>query len=148
MTELKELSLDDLEEIKALFRSVFTSPPWNEDWSDEEQLTNYLLDLMEVRTPVDLGLYEDGVLVGISIGNIHHWCRGTEYFIEELCIRTEHQGKGLGTRFFKLIEEYIKERGINQIFLMTENNVPAYGFYKKLGFTELTSHVSFFREFD
>ena len=29
-------------EIKSLFREVFSAPPWNEDWSDDDQLDNYL----------------------------------------------------------------------------------------------------------
>ena len=147
MTELVELSIKDIEKIKVLFKSVFTVEPWNDDWSDEDQLDNYLRDIMEVRTPLILGLYDNGDFIGVSIGNIKHWCRGTEYFIEELCIRTDLQGRGYGTAFFTLIEDYLKERGINQIFLHTNPGVPAYSFYKKLGFTEVTDLVSFFREF-
>ena len=38
MAELVELDGSSFEDIKTLFRSVFTQPPWNDDWSDEEQL--------------------------------------------------------------------------------------------------------------
>ena len=147
MAELREYSINDFAEIKALFKNVFTSPPWNEDWSNDEQLDNYLKDLMEVRTPLILGLVEDDALIGISIGNIRHWYKGTEYHIEELCIRTDMQGRGYGSKFMTLIEAYLKEHGFDQIFLQTERTVPAYKFYKSLGFDELTDHVSFFREF-
>ena len=44
MAELVELSIKDIEIIKDLFRSVFMAPPWNDDWSDDEQLDNYLRD--------------------------------------------------------------------------------------------------------
>ena len=144
MIEIKELTMDNFEEIKALFRSVFMAPPWNDDWSDDNQLTNYLLDLMGVRTPLDLGLYENGELVGISLGGIKHWWGGTEYYIEELCIKTELQGRGLGKEFIKGIEKLLPSKGVTQIFLMTERTVPAYSFYKGLGFKELSDHVSFF----
>ena len=133
---IKEMSLNDLEEIKQLFRSVFTVDPWNEDWSDEKQLDEYLRDIMEVRNPLVFGLYEDE-LIGFSIGKIKHWCGGTEYFIEELCIRNEYQGKGYGKAFFSLIEEKLKEKGLNQIYLTTDRDVPAYHFYKKIGFREI-----------
>ena len=144
MIEIKELTMDNFEEIKALFRSVFMSPPWNDDWSDDNQLTNYLLDLMGVRTPLDLGLYENDELVGISLGSIKHWWGGTEYFIEELCIKTEMQGRGLGKEFVKGITALLPSKGVTQIFLMTERTVPAYSFYEGLGFKELSDHVSFF----
>lgn len=147
MTEIKELTEEEYPAVKELFRSVFMSPPWNDDWSDEHQLDEYLRDLMGARTPIDLGLYEDSSLVGISIGCIKHWCGGTEYFIDEFCISADCQGRGLGKRFLELIEEYLRERGIHQIFLMTQKTVPAYDFYKHRGFKEIEGLTPFFKEF-
>ena len=46
MYELKRLSLDDKEDIKEVFTSVFTREPWNDDWSDKEQLDMYITDLI------------------------------------------------------------------------------------------------------
>lgn len=148
MFEIKELSLKNLDEIKKLFREVFMSPPWNDDWSDENQLNEYLLDLMEVRTPLIYGFYVEGVLTAVSIGSIRHWWGGTEYHVEEFFVRTTEQKKGYGTEFFNLIEKSIPEKGAAQIFLQTESNVPAYDFYKKRGFVELKNHVSFFKELE
>ena len=144
---IREIAPQDLEEIKKLFRSVFSSPPWNEDWSDEQQLDEYLKDLIEVRGSLLFGLYEEEQLIGISLGKIKHWCGGTEYYIEELCIRNGYQGKGYGKEFFALIEGKIKERGIHTIYLMTDRNQPAYEFYKKIGFRELPELTSFFKTF-
>lgn len=145
MLEIKELTINDFDDIKNLFKGVFTAPPWKDDWSDENQLNEYLLDLMKVRNPLDFGLFKDGELIGISIGNIRHWWGGTEYHIEELCIKTDQQGQGLGTKFFELIEDILHTQNITNIFLMTERTVPAYDFYKKRGFTELSEHVSFLK---
>ena len=144
---IKELSINDLPEIKELFRAVFTGPPWNEDWSDDNQLDEYMKDLTEVRNSLIFGLYEDGRFIGVSVGKIKHWCEGTEYFIEELCIRNEYQGKGFGRSFMKLIQEKIKERGVNTIYLMTDRNQPAYEFYKRIGFEELPQLTSFYKDF-
>ena len=36
-TELRELSIKDIEKIKSFFAAVFTKEPWNDDWSNEEQ---------------------------------------------------------------------------------------------------------------
>ena len=46
MAIIKELDETHFDEIKELFRSVFMAPPWNDDWSDENQLNEYLLDLI------------------------------------------------------------------------------------------------------
>ena len=147
MAELVELDGSSFEDIKTLFRSVFTQPPWNDDWSDEEQLDQYLLDLMGARTPLVLGLVEDGELIGISLGNIRHWYEGTEYLIDELCIKTEMQGRGYGSLFLSLIEEHLRERGLHTIYLTTDRNVPAYEFYRSRGFIELPDDVAFFKTF-
>ena len=147
MIELKELTANEYPAVKELFRSVFTGPPWYDDWSDENQLEEYLRDLMGARIPIDLGLYEDGRLVGLSIGCVKHWCGGTEYFIDEFCISNDCQRRGLGKCFLELIEEYLVSRGIRQIFLMTQKAMPACGFYQHLGFKEIEGLTPFFKEF-
>lgn len=100
-------------------------------------------DLVGQSNSLTYGLFEDEKLIGVSMGYIRHWYSGTEYYIDELCIQTDKQGNGLGTLFVKEIEKGIKEIGLVQLFLQTENNVPAYGFYQKNGFYELKDHVSF-----
>ena len=144
---IKELDFSYFEDIKQLFREVFSAPPWDEDWSDDKQLDGYLRDLTEVRNSLLFGLFEGSDLIGISIGRIKHWCKGTEYFIEELCLRADYQGKGYGKEFFLLIEAELKERGLNSIYLLTDRDKPAYRFYKNMGFTELPEVTSFIKEF-
>ncbi len=144
---IRELNDSDFEEMKALFRSVFTAPPWNDDWSDEHQLDEYLRDLTGVRAPLALGLFENDAMIGLSLGYIKHWYSGTEYVIDELCIRPEFQRKGYGREFLAQIEQFLISRGIRTIFLTTERNVPAFSFYKKLGFTELPEYVGFYKAF-
>lgn len=139
---LKQLSVEEIETIKTFFADVFMKEPWNDDWSDKEQLHAYMMDLIGNPNSLALGLYEEKQLVGLSMGSIMHWYSGTQYYIVELCIKTTEQGRGLGTIFIKEIEKFIKERGISCIFLQTERTVPAYEFYKKNGFFDLDDHVS------
>ena len=139
----RQLGPEDLGIIRELFVGVFTSEPWNDDWSDEEQLRSYLWDLVGQNTSLTYGLFEDGVLAALSMGHIRHWYTGTEYYIDELCVRKSQQGIGLGTLFLRKIEQAIGEIGLSQIFLQTEKTVPAYDFYRKNGFIELKDHVSF-----
>lgn len=143
MYEIKRLSIDEKENIKDLFVSVFTNEPWNDDWSDKTQLELYITDLTGQSYSLTYGLYDNDELIGISMGYIKHWYSGTEYIINELCIRTDRQGMGAGSFFLSEIEKSIKEIGLKQIFLLTDSNVPAYEFYKKNGYVELESNVSF-----
>lgn len=145
MTELRKLTASQTDTIASFFSGVFTKEPWNDDWSDKKQLESYILDLTGNPNSLALGLFEDDEMVGLSMGSIKHWYEGTQYCIEELCIKTDRQGAGLGKAFIAMIEDYIGQLGVHSIFLQTENNVPAYKFYKKCGFTELTRHVSLFK---
>ena len=132
--------------IKELFVSVFTAEPWNDDWSNENQLDLYIHDLIGQNNSLTFGLYEGAELIGISMGHIKHWYTGTEYYIDELCVSTSQQGKGVGTLFVSEIEKACKELGLTHIFLLTENNVPAFTFYKKQQFYELKNSVAFAKE--
>lgn len=143
MRELRVMDYTQLEEMKLFFKEVFTKAPWNDDWSDEKQLHHYITELTGNKNSLALGLFEENKLVGLAMGMIWHWYTGTEYNIRELCIRTEAQGKGLGTYFLKEIEKYLLENDIQAIFLQTEHDIPAYYFYKKNGFYELKQQVSF-----
>lgn len=136
MFSLKKLSINDKENIKDLFTSVFTIAPWYDDWSDTNQLNMYINDLVGQGYSLTYGLFDDDELIGISLGYVKHWYSGTEYIINEFCIKTERQGSGAGSYFIAEIEKAIKEMGIKQIFLLTDSNVPAYNFYKKNGFSE------------
>lgn len=146
MYNFRQLGLDDMESVKALFKSVFTAEPWNDDWSDDEQLTLYLGELCGQTNSLCFGLFEENELIGLSIGEVKHWYSGTEYKIEELCIRRDKQGKGAGSFFLGEIEKELKARNVKDIVLQTGNDVPAYEFYKKMGFTELENNVFFAKE--
>ena len=141
--ELKRLSINDKEAIKELFTGVFTGEPWNDDWSDSKQLDCYIDDLCGQSYSLIYGLFEGGELIGLSMGYIKHWYTGTEYIIDELCIKTDRQGTGAGTFFLTEIEKAIKEMGLKQIFLLTDRDMPAYNFYKNNGYLEVSNLVPF-----
>ena len=146
MIECKQISMEQFEEIKALFREVFMASPWEDDWSDDRQLTWYLEEVMGGKRPLHFGLYIDGKLEGIALGMIKHWCQGTEYYLDELCIRSTMQGKGYGTEFIRMIFDEIRKLGLCGVFLSTERTVPAFQFYQKLGFQLQGDHVSFWKD--
>ena len=141
--ELRKLTGDDRGIITELFRDVFTNEPWMDDWSDEAQLEDYIVDLTGQGNSLALGFFREGKLVALSLGQIRHWYTGTEYVVDEFCVDRAHQGQGLGKAFLRAVEAYLRERGIEQIFLQTERDAPAYGFYRHCGFQEMEGHVSF-----
>ena len=134
---LKVLTRDDYEEIRRAFCAIFTVEPWNDDWSDEEQLREYLLDMTASRNSLTFGLFDSsGAMIGFGLGREIHWYEGTEYFLDEFGVLPEHCGRGIGTRFLRLMEKRLLERGLRALVLQTDRRFAAYGFYLKNGFAE------------
>ena len=146
--ELRVLTLKDREIITELFRDVFTHEPWNDDWSDRDQLEAYITDLTGQSYSLTLGYFDGDRLAALSMGHVKHWYTATEYLIDEFCVDRSRQGQGIGTAFMGAIEAYLTENGIRQIFLQTGKDMPAWSFYRRLGFQELEGHVSFAKRLD
>ena len=146
--EFRVLTARHMALVAELFFDVFSGEPWNDDWSDTEQLNAYIDDLTGQRSSLTLGYFDGDRLIAISLGNIKHWFTGTEYCIDEFCVAKGAQGKGIGAEFMGEIENYLISKGIRAIFLQTESDMPAYGFYRHMGFSELTGHVSFVKRLD
>jgi len=134
---LQELTAASVRDIESLFADVFTNEPWNDDWSDPSQLSQYLMDVIGNPNSLSLGMYSGDRLVAISLGSIIHWYTGTEYYIRELCVARDLQGRGVGRDFLERIEGLISRRGVRAIILSTDTDAPAYAFYRKNGFAEL-----------
>lgn len=54
---IKRLDTDQIEEMKRFFVEIFSNEPWNDDWSNKEQLHLYMMDLTGNRNSLSLGLY-------------------------------------------------------------------------------------------
>ncbi len=135
-----------LPQMAELYKKAFAGEPWNDNWSNADQLAEYVKEISSSFHSLNYGLLVNGRLVALSIGMIRHWWEGTNYNIEEFCVSPDIQGKGTGSRFMKMIEEDIKKQGLSGIFLQTDNDKPSYKFYQKNGFNVLDSHVSFYKK--
>ncbi len=138
--ELRELSKENIDAIKSVFLQIFSAEPWNDTWTDE-QLRLYILELMGNSNPLLLGLYDDERLTGIALGRIKHWYTGAEYWIDEFGILPEYQKKGTGSDFMRKIKEFLSDRDLKKITLLTDRTFPAFRFYKKNGFYEKDEQV-------
>ena len=145
MEEFITLDQSLLSEMAELYRSAFRGDPWNDDWSDTVQLTEYLKEISGGYNALNYGLLIDGKLAAMSVGSIRHWWEGTNYNIEEFCVDPTIQGKGIGSHFMSLIEDEIRKQGLAGIFLQTDMDKPSYRFYKKNGYNDLELHVSLYK---
>lgn len=146
--ELKKLNAQRIEDIKFVIRESFSREPWNDDWSDEAQFHQYILDLIDQKNSLPLGLYDDGELIGVSLGRLKHWYSGTEYWIDDFAILPKTQGRGYGSEFMKQMESFLKENDVKGIVLFTDQEIPAYNFYQKNGFEEQKQRAFFKKEWE
>ena len=115
--------------------------------SKKQDITQDPIRIIFEESEQQSAAYDGDRMIGLSMGYIKHWYSGTEYIINEFCVDRHSQGKGIGTAFMKAIEAYLSEKGIHQIFLLTDKDVPAYIFYQHNGFTEQIGTVAFAKRF-
>ena len=145
MEQFIQLDESYLDEAAQLYKEAFAGEPWNDDWSDQKQLMEYIKEVSGHYNALNYGLLIDGKLVAISLGQIRHWWEGANYNIEEYCVSKDLRGLGIGSKFMAMIEADIKERGVAGIFLQTDIDKPSFRFYTKNGFANLEKHVSLFK---
>lgn len=67
-------------------------------------------------------------------------------WIEDLYMKPEYRGKGIGTKFFQYLEEVYKDKVVRFRLEVEKNNQSAIAAYKKNGYQEL-AYVQMTKEF-
>lgn len=132
--KLVNLNTNLLDDCVDLFINTFSKEPWNDVYESRSQVITFFENHLKNNYFLGyVGLIDEEV-VALSLGMKKPWIQGMEYYIDEFCIKFELQGKGIGSKFIKMIEEDIKLQGMNGIILNTERNYPSQAFYEKNGF--------------
>ncbi|UOQ43735.1 GNAT family N-acetyltransferase [Halobacillus salinarum] len=127
---IRSLSRHEIEDCIDLYIKVFNSKPWNEEWSYDiarERLT----DMYNTPKFLGLTLYQGSELVGFIGGNKKRKPQEIVFYIAELCIKNDIQGKGLGSMLLEFLEEQLSEDKVSSIYLLTSNDGLAERFYIK-----------------
>lgn len=132
--EIRKFSIGDMDECVSLYKNVFSSEPWNDDWISNDQVKYYLMELIE--NPVFEGFvaYENAYLVAACFGHKRSWWTGKEFFIDELFVANEMQGNGIGTILLDYVESNMLIGDCFRMILVTNMDLPAEEFYLKKGF--------------
>ncbi|MEO4052819.1 GNAT family N-acetyltransferase [Solibacillus sp. CAU 1738] len=134
--ELKILVENDLTKCTSTFIEVFNDEPWNDEWTFTKA-KKYLLDFY--NTPGFLGVLavENEEIIGFIFGVHRIWWSGDEFFINEMCVKLQHQNKGIGRLLLNHLITELDNSNISNITLLTDRGIPAEEFYKKSGFEEI-----------
>jgi GNAT superfamily N-acetyltransferase len=68
--------------------------------------------------------------------------RGRTAFIDELFVKEEYRGKGIGTRALEFLKDIARALGVTALRLEVERkNASAHGMYRKAGFEDQDRHL-------
>jgi ribosomal protein S18 acetylase RimI-like enzyme len=100
-----------------------------------------------VQKGFSLGAYDDDHLIGLAIAEIQTW--SNRLWVWEFHIAEAYRGRGIGTQLMNALAERSRQAGLRAIFCETQTtNVPAIGFYRKLGFTLDGINLNFYTNHD
>jgi aminoglycoside 6'-N-acetyltransferase I len=72
--------------------------------------------------------------IGFIAGNSKKTYQGITFYLAELCINNEIQGKGYGFKLLQFLEEELQKKNVKSIYLLTSNGGLAENFYRKNGY--------------
>ncbi|MFP7494548.1 GNAT family N-acetyltransferase [Terribacillus saccharophilus] len=131
--EIRSCIENDLKLCGETYAEVFNQAPWDEAWTAETALS-YLIDFYHTPGFEGIIAVENEEVIGFLFGVKRKWWSGDEFFINEMCVRTDQQNKGVGKA---LMEHLLKLTDAEAISLLTDRGLPAENFYKRNGFKEI-----------
>lgn len=74
------------------------------------------------------------------------WAQGKSLILDDLFIKDEYRGRGIGRKVLRYIELYAKENGFKRLQFQSElTNKDAYKFYTKIGYS--SAQMNFYVKF-
>lgn len=131
ITEL--ITEEMLEPISKLFINTFNDDPWNDDWTLETAQTR-LQDIYHTPRFEGMVLVDNKKIVAMIMGRGEQYFDGIHFQILEFCVEQSVQRKGYGSRLLNRFMEYLLNKNIQGIYLLTMHGESTEGFYEKNGF--------------
>lgn len=127
---------EDMAQCFNLFVDVFNGEPWNDKWT-KERAEQYLMDYVNAPGFKGVVAKHESRMHGFLFGISKRWWSGDEFFVNEMCVKTDAQRRGIGTALLQYLESDLKESGIESVTLLTNRDIPAEHFYMKNGFSAI-----------
>jgi ribosomal protein S18 acetylase RimI-like enzyme len=137
MTKIRKSIKKDLKEISEIFRIESAKKPYFQKWTKKTAFEK----INEFFNKDDLFIaIKDNKIVGFVISYIEDDNKKKAY-ADELWLRQDYQGKGIGSSLMKFIENMYKNKGVEIIQLIAKKQAGAFKFYKKLKYKESDENV-------
>lgn len=118
----------------------FEAEPWNETWTKDKSYKR-LHDIYLSPDFIGFLYLENNIVLGALFGNCEQAYDGVYYFIKEMFVSKNSQGKGIGTLLIKSLEEELKKLNINNILLYTSKEKNIDKFYRRNEFKYIDSLI-------
>jgi ribosomal protein S18 acetylase RimI-like enzyme len=123
----------DLETLFALHRDAYrhhVEQIWG-PWDDASQRVNFARECSQSSCEVFTDQEE-------LVGYVQYVDEAVRVRLWNIVIRTDHRGRGVGTRFVRELQDRAAARGVELSLRVFASNKPAYRFYERLGFSEIS----------
>ena len=128
--KIRKAKKENFKEIAKIYAEAFSEPPYGESWTNTKALKQ--INRFSKYCYIWEILYEK-ILVGFIVINPNFWFPGKFCFVEDIAIKKEFRGKGIGTKVLNNILGIYKKRGFKKLIMITNIKSRAYKLYKKIG---------------
>jgi len=139
--KIRKAKKGDLKEIAEIFRVETTKEPYIQDWNKKTALEK----IKELFKEQDIFIVALGDKIAGFI-TIEVDKSKKKIYIDELWLRAEYQGKGIGTNLMNFAEDYYKKIGIKTITVMANQKARAVEFYEKLNYKVKHKFIYFIKK--
>ncbi len=139
--KIRKATKKDLKEIAEIFRIETAKKPYFQDWTKKTAFDKISNSLKEEEMYV---IMVDNKLVGFVTLKPDN--KNKEVYVDELWLKLDYQGKGLGKALINFIEKEARKEGMKKIILMANQKAGAVKFYEKLNYKEKHRFVYFVKE--
>ena len=132
---IRPMKRSDLSACADILCVVYNNDLWQCRW-EKNTAEAYLSDFFHAAKFVGFVIEEEGEILGGIFAREKIWWNNSEIFVEEMFVRPDRQGQGLGSLLLGRMEDYVRESGLAGITLSTSRYAPAPVFYRKNGFVD------------
>lgn len=125
-----------------IFYNIYTGEDFGYSFLTKDNIREYFKDITSKADFEGFVFLQNKKILAMCFGVSKISFGNKLYDINEICVKSDYQGNGFGTRFLESIEIYLKKTGFKSISLNTRRDVVAYEFYKKNKYKEKENVVS------
>ncbi len=135
MVIIESLKTEDIPALLKLYKQL--APPYIEfNTSLDHGRTAYEHMLREQNSMIAVAK-ENGEIVGSALGICCQCLMGTFLVVEDVIVREDQRGKGVGHMLMDALDTFAKEQECAYAFLVSSNfRTQAHRFYEKIGYTD------------